>query len=489
MAAALATILAGWTVAHPAGTDGPSDGTPAPMLESPGRPECCRDDVQASLDPPSVGLEADVSQLPRQWRIDTHPVLAPDGSQIGTQDWRVVHGTGNCCENYLATDAAGRLMDLGGSNLYISSDEGRTWKKVPTVGGFNGEGAVVGAPGGDVIGMSWGLLTDSVQTLKYDAQSDQWYAFRSPGHTPFFDRPWLGVMKGAPGDAAPYMGLLRGGLFKRPVYTSLDGLRYNAPLEPAPGASTFVTEPVDAIPVETDPAADYSQPLTHAGYAMLPGGGAIGRGWAGACTWSVIRPNMTARCLEGAPIGGRMLVDSQGNLHNVAVTGTTVKYRISRDGGATWRSTQVDLPGPLTTDTWDFKANGAQSLGAVAVHADGVAGKDQDVVLTFDTSSGAPTLSTRYHVGDGDLASGAGFGCGCPRFDFNSVIILPDGTIAVSFADQAHHPPAVAILVDGSTTTAEAGGASPATAIPGFAALAAVAGLLAGAAVIARRRR
>ena len=76
--------------------------------------------------------------------------------RTGTTKWRVVQGTGNCCENYLTSTNAGRLLDFGGSYVNYTDDRGLHWKQVqPATPLVNGEGTLDLAPNGDVIAIGW----------------------------------------------------------------------------------------------------------------------------------------------------------------------------------------------------------------------------------------------------------------------------------------------------------------------------------------------
>ncbi len=109
-----------------------------------------------------VALEAQVVPIQPDVTTASHPTVDygndanPADDKQGTTTWRVVNGTGNCCENYVTVTRTGRLLDFGGSYLNFSDDRGSTWRSVrPLEPLVNGEGAVVAAPGGDVLGVEW----------------------------------------------------------------------------------------------------------------------------------------------------------------------------------------------------------------------------------------------------------------------------------------------------------------------------------------------
>jgi hypothetical protein len=107
-----------------------------------------------------VGLPAPIVDFtPDKIRMESYP--STDFSDVepveGSTDWRVVHGTGNAAELWLTVSPEGRLYDMGGRYINYSDDEGETWKSVrPLEPLVNGEGSVVMAPNGDVLGVTWG---------------------------------------------------------------------------------------------------------------------------------------------------------------------------------------------------------------------------------------------------------------------------------------------------------------------------------------------
>ena len=84
----------------------------------------------------------------------------------------------------------------------------------------------------------------------------------------------------------------------------------------------------------------------------------------------------------------------------------------------------------------DFRANSRAGLAAVSFHArDGVKGTDLDLLYKIDITSDAPRLDRLYEIGLGDVDASSSGPPADIRFDFNTVAILPDGRIAVSFLD------------------------------------------------------
>lgn len=71
-----------------------------------------------------------------------------------------------------------------------------------------------------------------------------------------------------------------------------------------------------------------------------------------------------------------------------------------------------------------------------AMHArDGGKNTDQDLLYKIDITTNASRLLRLYEIGRGDVDASSGGPPADIRFDFNTVAILPDGRIAVSFLD------------------------------------------------------
>ena len=148
---------------------------------------------------PSPVLPASVVSIQRPASTATFKTEQYDKSGKLTRTdrttWRVVQGTGNCCENYLTITPKGRLLDFGGTYINYSDDRGLTWKQVqPLTPLVNGEGTIALAPNGDVIAIGWDPYSgDHLQAFKYDADSATWYWAEQPLHQPFYDREWVTV--------------------------------------------------------------------------------------------------------------------------------------------------------------------------------------------------------------------------------------------------------------------------------------------------------
>lgn len=416
-------------------------------------------DGSAAPLPGAPALPARVVPIPTLVGTEAHPVTDGSGSPLGLAEWRVVHAaSGNPYENYLAATQGGRLLNWGGSYLRFSDDNGVTWSSVtPLAPILSGEGAVVVAPGGDIIGATWDPYSgDRVLTFKFTA-SRGWEYTEAPLHTPFFDRPWIAVIPGpitVGGVTAPYVSVLKGGWPSKEIwYYSLDGLNYLVPSSTSLASlANFPTEQWLSLP--SDARADWVQPHTLSGVTPLAGAGAMAARVDHphlGCPWRITGSDLRWSCfsLPSGPLPpGRLLVDSVGRLHVANVTfASTIDYRVSTDGGQTWSGTTVSLPADHTVESWDVKTNAALGLTVVAVHAHrATPDTDQDLVFKFSAGTLPPFPVRIYLLGNGDKNFGDALNAeGVERFDFTSVAILPSGKIAASFVDASHVAAALAI--------------------------------------------
>jgi hypothetical protein len=417
----------------------------------------------APADDLAPGLPATVENFSFPKVLRSYPTRDAGGAQIGTTTWRVVRGTGNCCENHLGVTQSGRLLDYGGAYINFSDNQGVTWQRVrpaePLVGP---EGTIVQAPGGDIVGITWDPYTgDRVLAFKMDGATKAWSYMYTPLHTPFYDREWIAVIPGpltVAGQTVPYLTVIRGGFPAKDIwYYSLDGLHYIA-------ASNKVLTQVASgegvsewLPTTPNPDADWTQPISSMGMAPINTGGALAwrvdtidsvtgaRWWAvepGSLQWTRFRLG------NGSELpSGRLVQDSRGWTHVVNVQGGTVTYNLSKDGGQSWTSTTTALPDGHNVEEWDFHANGALGVTAVGIHAhNSITERDQDLVVKYGTACGGPEHTRTYLVGLGDLNAGRGVGATI-RFDFATMVILPDGKIATSMMDSLHTSPALAVEV------------------------------------------
>lgn len=409
----------------------------------------------------------------------SYPTLTPAGRPAAPTRWRVISGTGNCCENYLASTRSGMLLDFGGDFLNYSTDQGRSWSEVfPADTSFIGEtseGAVAVAPGGDVVGVAWfPYRGDLVMPFKYDAASDEWSYTTMKLHQRFFDRPSVAVIPGPFTfgiSEVDYISVLRGGSegIKSPWFFSFDGLNYFVPNSRLFDETT--TQPIRGrLLVEPWDELDWLQP--HEQIAITPLGRR--RALAGRPTFGSIEDaaHLTAQFSmfeadtmrwrefefagDALPRYGRLLADSRGRLHYVsAASPAHIDYLVSSDGGRSWESTGIDLPAGFKLPEsaayqahyyTAFQVNGGLGVAALAVHAQHAETLDtQDYVYKFDVRGAMPKLAKIYLVGAGDDNATSDRDASPEVFDFPSLALLPGGRIAVSFTDAAHKDPAVAV--------------------------------------------
>lgn len=397
----------------------------------------------------ALALPASVVDIQRPVSTASYSTTDYGRHKTGTTTWRIVQGTGNCCENYLTATRAGRLLDFGGSYINFTDDRGLHWKQVqPATPLVNGEGTIDLAPNGDVIAIGWDPYSgDHLQAFKYEAFSGKWWWTEQPLHTPFYDREWVTVLSGPfsiDGATYPYISFLKGGYpAKEDWLYSTDGLTYTN------ASSKFVDDTLNGmksepLPTAKVPTADWTQGNTNAGLAALGAGGALAApdelgGWSlldpGSLTW------WGYQFTGNIDPQGLFQVDSAGRVHNVVPTGTGFDYRLSSDGGQTWKSVHVALPAKYSIDQIDFRANRTAGVGAVVIHGlNSDTGNDQDWVWKFSIAGSAAVLQRRYTVGLGDAGSAAGVG-NSVRMDFQTLAIFADGRVAVSFLDSTTHYP------------------------------------------------
>ncbi len=419
--------------------------------------------------------QADVTDIPARIAVINPPVETAvyPGIDYGRRDsarddryarttWRVVKQTGNCCENYLTTTSDGRLLDFGGTYVNYSDDRGQTWRQVqPLTPLVNGEGAIVAAPGGDVLGVQWDPYSgDHLQFYKYEADTAQWLYTEMPLHQPFYDREWISVVPGpvtVGGQTYEYVSFVKGGYpTKEFWFMSTDGLHYTEITSKMLDQIRGGREVTGPLPTTAGAINDWAQPNTNGRMTALGGGGLLAAPDSGA-DWGLFDGTDASWASylgpDGAAPNGLYQVDSAGRVHRVAPTQGNggFEYAISPDGGVSWRSATVSLPDGFSIEEWDFRAHRAAGVAAVAMRAQGPEA-DQDLVYKLDISRDTARLVRSYQVGLGDLDATGGVGNDV-RFDFETVAIFDDGRVAVSFLDSTTGPegdarPAMAIEGD-----------------------------------------
>jgi hypothetical protein len=420
-----------------------------------------------------VSLDAQVVPLAPPISQQTHPSrdYGKDGvpssdDRTATTTWRVVQDTGNCCENYVTTTREGRLLDFGGTYVNYSDDRGLTWSQVrPLTPLVNGEGTIVLAPNGDVLGVGWDPYSgDHLQAYKYEAATGKWRYTETPLHQPFYDREWVAVVPGPftiDGQTVEYISFLKGGWPSKELwYWSTDGLNYtNVSSKVVDQTLSGAAARTLATTARAD--ADWNQANTNGGMTTLgdhallaaPDYPSSNSAWAlfdgKEFTWVPVKLG------DGTTPNGLFQVDSAGRLHNVVPQGSRFTYRWSADNGTTWKSLDVTLPEGAAIEEIDFRANRAAGVAAVLIHAqDNMTGNDFDTVykLAIGKRDATPTLLRSYRVGLGDLNATSGVGNDV-RMDFQTVTIFPEGRVAISFLDSTtgSSGPAPALAIELNT--------------------------------------
>jgi hypothetical protein len=419
-----------------------------------------------------LARDAKVNELTVDTEVRGYPATEAGGAAFDAQ-WRVIRGLGNCCETYLTTDGNGRLFDYGGNYINFSDDRGETWREArPPEDMLGGEGAIVAGPNGDIYGVGWDPYTgDTLISMRYSAQTQKWQTARMPLHSPFYDREWISYVPGPieiDGDTFPFVIFVKGGFPSKEEWLySTDGLTYasvsSKALESEVNGS--VKEPVA---VQASPAFDVIQANGNMGLTPLGNGKAIAAPDSSfASEYHLLRPDLSWTGYSFPDgIAGQIHTDSRGRLHNVVAddepetgeTGNRFEYRMSEDGGRTFRAVKVKLPAGFRLRDYDFRVNGALGVAVVGMRAakSGASGGgggtsgilERDLLYKIDVRGGQPALLRSYDVGLGDLVTGASAASTDPRFDFESVVLFPDGRAGISFMDsETGGQPAIAVEV------------------------------------------
>ncbi|MCU1590261.1 MAG: hypothetical protein JWP11_1517 [Frankiales bacterium] len=424
--------------------------------------------------PPIPGAPATPKAYPSTSHAAAYRTFDAKGHVTKTA-WHWTATGGNCCETYVST-LGNRLLEYGGSYPYYSDDHGKTWTQVDFLTPlYNGEGALVGGPGGDIFGIGWDPYTgDHLQGVRYTAASKKWEVAEAPIKTPFFDREWITYAKGpwtVDGATAPYITLVRGGTATKQVeLISSDGMSYTTVTVPH---DDITGDPVRmSIPVVKNPAADdwqpnpgtFTVPLNAGGLLLLNNsedalGCPAARLNASTLKWQCVTLPWTPK--------GVVRQDSRGWLTQVVrASNDEIDLQTSPDGGRSWKSIVLTAPmgGKFEggADFFDVKVNGKLGQAVIATRTDDKKSQGQDVVWRVDVSKAQPKLLATYAVGKGDISTIIGVaGATADRFDFPSVALFPDGRIAVSFDDSTTPKSKVRDTVPATNPT----GHSPAVAI------------------------
>ncbi len=440
----------------------------------------------AALAGPSVpGLPGTPTDYPATYTAATYKTFNAAGKPTGTAKWHWTPAGGNCCEVYITSDAKGSLLEYGGSLPLQSNDNGKTWKQIvfPTPL-YNGEGAMVAGPKGDIYGIGWDPYTgDHLQGVRYTAATKTWETAEAPIKTPVFDREWITYAKGPwndNGKQVPFLTLVRGGTATKAVeLIATDGLSYTTASYPNMDVSQSSSEPIGfSIPVVKNPDADYWQPNPGTYTVPLNAGGVLLLNNSGDNLGAdAARLNSSTLRWERVKLAfkptGVIRQDSRGWLTMTTRKGNEIEFAQSTNGGKTWKSTTLNLPAGLTKiegsgSFFDVKANGKLGQAVVATRVDNAKGIGQDVVWRVDIRGAQPKVTKVYAVGLGNAPTAIGLvaGLAADRFDFPSVTILPSGRIAMSFQDASTPRHAAREGVPSTGTVLNpTGGHSPALAI------------------------
>ena len=413
------------------------------------------DPVPVPNDVPALaGVVGDVSA---KTTVSNYAVYDAKGHRKGSRKWRVTNAGGNCCEVYTHVGPTGRIFEMGGTYMLFSDDRGQHWKRVTYVAPpegpqTNGEGAVTVAPNGDIVGITWDPYSGDVLTsYKYTAAKKTWETALTPLHGPFFDRPWISVIKGpvtVNGKTAPYATLVRGAYPNKDVhYLSLDGLHYDLLSTPAiDDRLPAETSGRYTVPVVKDPMADWVQDVPTAGAVYLNGGGALkvaqsndGDDLASCPVSLLTRDGAVWHCVTPATeFKGTTRQDSRGWLTRAYPNGAGMQLDVSVNGARSWASLALPSPvGGKFEGVYDVNANGKLHKAVVLARFDDpTSHKGQDVAFIVDISRPQPKLIESMLVGQGDLVTAAGVTSSSDRFDFMTVGFTPDGKVVASMDDK-----------------------------------------------------
>jgi hypothetical protein len=418
-------------------------------------------------------------------RVSAYPVFDARGHRVGTARWRISAAGGNCCETYVSATPQGRLVESGGTYPWFTNDEGRRWYQVKfdvpdqndngkAIAG--GEGATVVGPGGSVYGVTWDAYSgDHLQAYRYSPQGHSWTVAEVILKTPFYDRPWLTYAQGPftidGAKTKQVLDVIGGGVTKDVETLSPDGLNYDTASDPYADASQ--STPVRlAIKTTHNKAADYWQPYAWTNTLPLTSGGLLHFANASdlvgmsACPVARLNPKTAKwQCVKTrATFQGVVRQDSRGYLTEVYPDAGAhdLVLATSRDGGVHWSQTTLNPPAGTgttleTQDLYDVVANGSLKQAVVSARFDDAKGNGHDMVFRVSTAKKQPKLLRTYAVGKGDLnTANSVTGSAGYRYDYESVALLPDGHIAVSFddstctqpslRDSTHRSPEVAVL-------------------------------------------
>jgi len=366
---------------------------------------------------------------------------------------------GNGAEHYLATTHNGWITNLGGEYPTWSQDRGLTWQQFkpvtdPILG--LGEGAIIEAPDGDILAMSWYPYSgDEFYAYFYDISAQDWRYMYNRLHAPFYDRPWIAV---APGPLEvfaqefPWASIVTSNFWDQMVF-SVDGLTYYPLEDPSAAAQDSFVMSFD-ITEGVKGEFDYLIPHREMWATPLPQGGLLIPRYFGDLN-AYLDNSLTWHKHEmpsGTPIPApHLVIDSSGALHSVERKGNSLIYHLSLDGGETWLSSEPFSWGNHSQlEEWEFKANGEHELAVIYMRVEVTEnGENVDKDLLFQIKNYRESLEpdTLTMLGLGDVDATAGLGNDL-RFDFASLAILPDGGVIVAYQDSTDPDPLFALELE-----------------------------------------
>jgi hypothetical protein len=423
--------------------------------------------------------------MPEQVRVSAFPTYDAHGHKTGTAKWRISPAGGNCCETFVTASPNGRLYEAGGTYPWYTDDQGKHWYEVKftlpdpayTVDGAKtvagGEGATVIGEDGTLYGVTWDPYSgDHLQSYTYTPQNRTWTVGENPVHSGFWDRPWLVYAKGpfvVNGTKVNKLLDAQGGTVNKDLENfSTDGLDYTNVHSVSNDEAATPAGRI-SIPVVHNPAADWWQPnFLPADWAIMPlnAGGLIRYDGGSGCPIARVNPANGSWQCGTSPVRLRGVVrqDSRGYLTEVYPMGSgQLALSTSRDGGLTWSTITLTPPAGTgatleTPNLYTVVANGKLKQAVVSARWDDAGSHGHDIVFRIDESKPTPKVSKIYAVGKGDLDTGNDVTSVTQgRFDYESIALLPNGKIAVTFDDSScfqpttrdpnHRSPEVAILV------------------------------------------
>lgn len=399
--------------------------------------------------------EQDITDITYEFPFDDvrwFNVTDSNGTVLDQTPWAIFTRAqgGNGAEHYLATTQSGWITNLGGEYPYWSEDGGLTWEYyAPLTEQFDGlgEGAIIEAPNGDILAMSWYPYSgDRFISYLYDSNVGRWNNNMFEREYPiFYDRPWIAAVQGPINTLTgtyPWASLVTSNFYDD-VLISIDGLNY----EPLPDPSTAQGTEVFNLDFKPGHEYDFLTPHREIDATTIPTGGLLLPRYFGDEN-AILRTDLTwgrHRQESGVPIPApHLVIDSSGALHSVEQDGDTLYYHISLDGGKTWNASEVfEIVNASHLEEWEFQADGENELSVIYMRSQ-VEDVDKDVIFHIRDYRSSLEPDSITMIGQGDLDATSGLGNDI-RFDFASLAILPDGRSIVAYQDSTDVDPLFAV--------------------------------------------